>query len=231
MWRRKKVGHTSEFLLGIYWWTWKTTIYYKNCWSEPIKNVRILIFTTLYFLKKKGKHLVISLFYSYVPKCLWYDLKFLRYKVYQTEIANYGSIFCPLTLPHKNQTNPNFEKLKNTAGDIIVLHVYQKAQFYEVQLLRYGMRLTEFFVILGHFLLFYPPPPLTPWPSKFWKNEKSIWWCITLHVYTLPKITIICMLPEICSAKDNFLSFWPIFRPFTLLLTPKIKIWKKCKKT
>ena len=156
----------------------------------------------------------------------------MRYKVYQTEIANYGSIFCPLTLPPpKNQTNPNFEKLKNTAGDIIVLHVYQKPQFYEVQLLRYGMRLTEFFVILGHFLLFYPPPPLTPWQSKFWKNEKSIWWCITLHVYTLPKITIICMLPEICSAKDNFLLFWAIFRPFTLLLTPKIKIWKKCKKT
>ena len=25
MWR--KWGHTSEFLFGIYWWTWKTTIY------------------------------------------------------------------------------------------------------------------------------------------------------------------------------------------------------------
>ena len=26
----KKVGHTSEFLFGIYWFTWKTTIYLKN---------------------------------------------------------------------------------------------------------------------------------------------------------------------------------------------------------
>ena len=23
----KKVGHTSEFLFDIYWWTWKTVIY------------------------------------------------------------------------------------------------------------------------------------------------------------------------------------------------------------
>ena len=30
---------------------------------------------------------------------------------------------------------------------------------------------------------------------------------------------------------DNFLSFWAIFCSFTPLLTLKIKIWKKCKKT
>ena len=39
----KKVGHTSEFLFGIYWWTWKTTIYLRNCWSRPIKNVSIFL--------------------------------------------------------------------------------------------------------------------------------------------------------------------------------------------
>ena len=26
----KNVGPYSEFLFGIYWWTWKTTIYLKN---------------------------------------------------------------------------------------------------------------------------------------------------------------------------------------------------------
>ena len=47
------------------------TIYLKNCRSEPIKNVRILIFTMLYFSKKnKEKHLEISLFYTCVPKFL-----------------------------------------------------------------------------------------------------------------------------------------------------------------
>ena len=41
-----KVGHTSEFLFGIYWWAWKISICKKNCWGGPIKNVRTLIFTT-----------------------------------------------------------------------------------------------------------------------------------------------------------------------------------------
>ena len=36
------------------------------------------------------------------------------------------------------------------------MHVYQKPQSYEVQFLRYGVRQTEFFDILGHFLPFYP---------------------------------------------------------------------------
>ena len=37
----------------------------------------------------------------------------------------------------------------------MILHVYQKPQSYEVQFLRYGVR-QNFFVILGHFLPFYP---------------------------------------------------------------------------
>ena len=51
----KKVVHNPEFLFGIYWLTWKTTIYLKNCWSGPIKNVKIFIFTLLYFFFKKIK--------------------------------------------------------------------------------------------------------------------------------------------------------------------------------
>ena len=34
-------------------------------------------------------------------------------------------------------------------------------------------------------------------------------------------------VPEIRSERQNFLSFWAIFCPFTALLTPKIKIWEK----
>ena len=104
----KKVGHTSEFLLGIYWWTWKTTIYWKithkagctseflfgiywwtsknyslkNCWSGPIKNVRILIFTMLYFLKKNKENTWSYRYFTPVYlKSWWYDLQFLRYSV------------------------------------------------------------------------------------------------------------------------------------------------------
>ena len=38
------------------------------------------------------------------------------------------------------------------------------------------------------------------------------------------------MLPEIWSVTDYFLSFWAMFCPLTLLLTPKIKIWRNAKK-
>ena len=58
----KKEGYTSEFLFGIYWWPWKTLIYQKNCWSEPIKNVRILIFTMLFKkikIKKTPRDIII----------------------------------------------------------------------------------------------------------------------------------------------------------------------------
>ena len=51
----KKVAHTSEFLFGIYWWTWKTNNYSENCWSGPMKNKIILIFTTLRSSLKKIK--------------------------------------------------------------------------------------------------------------------------------------------------------------------------------
>ena len=45
------------------------------------------------------------------------------------------------------------------------------------------------------------------------------------------KITIIwCMLPEIWVQSHNFLSFWVIFCPFTPLLAPKIKNWKKIRR-
>ena len=41
-------------------------------------------------------------------------------------------------------------------------------------------------------------------------------------------VLILCMVPEIWSAKDRiFLSFWTIFCPFNPLWTQKIKLLKK----
>ena len=42
--------------------------------------------------------------------------------------------------------------MKKIAEDIILNPVYQRPQSYEVQFLRYGVKRTEFFVILGHFM-------------------------------------------------------------------------------
>ena len=50
-----KVGHNSETLFCIYWWTWKAIIYSKKCWSGPINKI-ILIFTMLHLKKKIKKN-------------------------------------------------------------------------------------------------------------------------------------------------------------------------------
>ena len=69
---------------------------------------------------------------------------------------------------------------------------------------------TEFFAILGHIL-------------PFWKNVKSIWMC---HNFKLVQQKIrsydVCLLRYGVLAQAIFCSSAP-------LLTPKIKIWKKCK--
>ena len=90
------------------------------------------------------------------------------------------------------------------------------------------MRQTQFFVILGLFLPFYHH---NNWENQnFTKLKRSIW---RFHHFThVPKITIIwCMLPNIWNMTDIiFLSFWAIIYPLTLL-TWKIKVLKKNKKT
>ena len=140
--------------------------------------------------------------------------------------------------------------MKRIASDIIILHVYQKTQSYEVQFLRYGVKqnLLSFWAIFCpmmyaysdvecdrhncHFRSFFAHLPHY-WPPKlkFGKKSKktlilSFYTCVTL-------IQIIqCMLPEIWSATDRFfLSNWAIFCPFTPLTVQKIKIWKNKRKT
>ena len=53
---------------------------------------------------------------------------------------------------------------------------------------------------------------------------------IILHMCTIRTI-VSCMVPEIGLNGQNFLSFWTIFCPFTLLTTRKMKTLKKWKKT
>ena len=43
-----------------------------------------------------------------------------RYRVRQTEIGNYGSVFD--LYPEFSRKNQNFEKMKKIAGDVIILH-------------------------------------------------------------------------------------------------------------
>ena len=75
-------------------------------------------------------------------------------------------------LPPKNLHNQNFEKMKKIPGDIIVLYMCTKNGAWPI----------EFFVILNHFLHFYPPNNLKN--PNFWKNENITWiYYHFTHVY------------------------------------------------
>ena len=80
--------------------------------------------------------------------------------------------------PPKNPKNQNFEKWKNLLEISSFTHVYQISQSYDVQFLRYWVRITNFFVILSHFFTLLPPPPSLIIPKikilkKKKRNEKN----------------------------------------------------------
>ena len=107
--------------------------------------------------------------------------------------------------PHKNPKNQNFEKWKNFLEISSFYTCVPKITIYDVRFLRYGVRQTECFVILGHFLPFYhdPLPPNVPEIQGFYPPNGS--WNTRYD-------------------RLKFLSFWVIFCPFSPLTTWKIKI-------
>ena len=77
--------------------------------------------------------------------------------------------FLPFFLP-KNPKN-QILKMKKFAG-YSILHMCTKSHKHMMYgYWYYRVRQTEFFVILGHFLPFYHPPPLWSRKSKFWKKK------------------------------------------------------------
>ena len=126
----------------------------KNWWSgsKKCKNFNINV---VFFLNRK--HTLRYDFTHVYLKSWWYDIQFLRIRLWQTKIGNYGSVFALLTpTPHpaKNPKYQNLEKIKN--GRDIILHMCTKNHNH----MRYGfcdrVRQTDF-VLLGHFLPFYSP--------------------------------------------------------------------------
>ena len=141
---------SSEFPLDIYWWTWKANML-------SIKNKKNLIFTILHFLNKIKKN--VWRYYYFTPVCQkswWYNLQFLKDRASQTETGNFRSSVA-LLLPKKIQNTKFWNNEKHSWAYHRFTHVYRKSQSYDVWFLRYGVRQTKFFVILGHFLPFYPP--------------------------------------------------------------------------
>ena len=133
--------------------------------------------------------------------------------------------------PHKN---PKIKILKNEKicwRYHHFTHVYQKSQSYDVQFPRFGVRQTEFFVILGHFLLFYHSQP--PKNQNFEKKWEIFLEILSFYTYmcTINEDHMIYGSWNIRCNRQKFLSFWAIFCPFSPLTTWKIKILKLKKTT
>ena len=91
----RKVGHTSEFTFGIYWWT--------------SKNPKNQIFEKM---KKFAEDIII----------LHMMISNMRYSSWHTE---WDRIFCHFRpffnpLPSNNSENQNFEEMKKAFGDVIL---------------------------------------------------------------------------------------------------------------
>ena len=129
MWRRRG---TPQDLFGIYWWTWKTTIYHKNCWSGSRKNVRISIFTLSYFFRKKIKN--IWRYHYFTPvyqKSWWYDLQVLEI-CDRLKLLIMGHSL-PFYFPLKNQKNKILKKWKKLLEISSFYTSVPKPQSYELQ--------------------------------------------------------------------------------------------------
>ena len=107
--------------------------------------------------------------------------------------------------------------------------MYHKWQSYDVWFLRYWAQWTKFFVILDHFLPFYPHN--NPKNQSFEKMKKNTWRYIILHMRTINESHMMYGSWDMKFDGQDFLSFLTVFCPFTVLTTQKIKILKNWKKT
>ena len=110
-------------------------------------------------------------------------------------------------------------------------HVYQNSQSCEVQFLRWGVR-QNVFVILRHFLPFYPPNNLEN--QNFEQIKKTPGGIIILNMIAINQNHIMYDSWDMEHDRHNFLSFWTIFCPFTHTPhsnNPEKNFFEKMKKT
>ena len=78
---------------------------------------------------------------------------------------------------------------------------------------------------------FCPFSPLAMWKINILKLKKNPGDIIILHICTINYNHMMYFYWDIEHDRENFLSFWTVFCPFTPLWTQKVKIlkkWNKC---
>ena len=128
----KKVGQTSEFPFGIYWWTLKNQIKSEFWRNEKKKNAGDIIL--LHMCTKDHNH--------------------MRYSSWDTKWDNFflsfWAIFCPLPSPLPHLTTQKSKTLKRCHH---FKFVQQKTQTNDVCLFRHGEQQTIFCHLRSFFAL------------------------------------------------------------------------------
>ena len=87
-----------------------------------------------------------------------------------------------------------------------------------------------FFCHFGPFFVFHSHSPNNTENQNFEKMKMSYGDLLILNLCSKKQDHMMYAYSGMECDRHNFLLFEVIFCPFTPLLTPKIKIWKKCKK-
>ena len=131
----------------------------------------------------------------------------LRYRPKHTGIGNFRSFFHLLPLETPKIKVLNNEKICWRYHRFT--HVHHKSRSYD-----YG----PFFALL--------PPPMDPENHNFEKMKKKLDDIIILQMFAINDSHMIYGFSDMECNRQNFLSFWTVFCPFTPLTTRKIKILK-----
>ena len=156
-----------------------------------------------------------------------YDRCFLKYKVkygYWNIIFVILGHFLPFQ-PPDNLENQNYKIKKNSWRYYHFTNLHHKWQSHDVWFLRYGAQHTEYFLILDCFLPFYPT--IDSQNQNLEKMKKPAEDFITLQMCIINDSHMMYDFWHMECNRQNFLSFWTIFCPFTTLTAWQIKILKK----
>ena len=128
------------------------------------------------------------------------------------DFCHFGPFFALFIPPPLWTQKINFQK--NGKNTWRYNHFTNINNSHDVWFLRYGVQQTEFFVILDHFLPFYPPP-LTTQKIKILENWKQHVEILSFYTCVPLMKTIWCMVPELSSATDRIFCHFGLF--FALL--------------
>ena len=136
------------------------------------------------FWQNKKKCLEILSFYTCVPQmmiiwCLVTDISSIAHIIFI-----HFRLFFTLLPPWQLKKSKFWKNEKHSWRHYHFTHDYHKSKSYNVWL-RYGTWQTEFFLILDHFLPFYPYSPLTTQNQKFEKMKQNPGDIIILHKFTI----------------------------------------------